>query len=205
LGLFLNTEVKSNSVSANTFLSYYCIRPLSLVNRFVSYKDVNHVDADFLSYQMGLLDWGALCDTLDVDLQVSLVTDFVDHLYGACFPVRWKFVPDPKYPWMTLAIRVAIRRCDRMRTGTVAFRSSQRQIADMMNSAFPDLLTLPQRVLWFSFRRLGFCNSSNFSSLGVGVEDFVGYFAHVPVPSVQMPTASELFGGFSNVFQLLRV
>jgi hypothetical protein len=72
------------------------------VDRFFSYKDVNRMDADFLSYLVGLLDRGALCDTPDVDLQVSLLTDFVNHLYGICVPVRWKFVPDPRYPWMTL-------------------------------------------------------------------------------------------------------
>jgi hypothetical protein len=36
---------------------------------------------------------------------------------------------------MTLEIRDAIRRRDRMRTGTVAFRSAKRQVADMMSSA----------------------------------------------------------------------
>jgi hypothetical protein len=36
---------------------------------------------------------------------------------------------------------------------------------------FPQLLS--------NFRRLGFCNSSDFSSLGVGVEDFVDFFANV--------------------------
>jgi hypothetical protein len=47
------------------------------------------------------------------------------------------------------------------------------------------------------FRRLGFYNSSDFSSLGVGVEDFADYFANVPVPSVQIPTALEHIGGVS--------
>jgi hypothetical protein len=57
---------------------------------FSSYKDVNRLDADFSSFQVGLLDWGALYDTPDVDLQVSLLTDFVNHLYRVCVPVRWK-------------------------------------------------------------------------------------------------------------------
>jgi hypothetical protein len=93
------------------------------------------VDADFLSYQMVLLDWGALYDTPDVDLQVSLLTDYINHLYRVCVPVRWKFVPDPRYPWMTLEIRDAIRQRDQMRTGTVAFRSAKRQVAGIMRSA----------------------------------------------------------------------
>jgi hypothetical protein len=56
---------------------------------------------------------------------------------------------------------------------------------------------LPQRVLWSNFRRLGFCDSSGFSSLGVGVGDFADYFANAPVPSVQIPTALEHIGEFS--------
>jgi hypothetical protein len=80
------------------------------------------VNADFFNYQVGLLDWGALYDTPDVDFQVSLLTNFVNHLYGFCDAVRWKFVPDPmRYPWMKLEIRDAIRRRDRMRTGTGCF------------------------------------------------------------------------------------
>jgi hypothetical protein len=70
------------------------------------------VDADFFNYQVGLLDWGMLYDTPDVDLQVSLLTDFVNHLYHDCVPVRWKFVADPRYSWITLEIRDAIRRRD---------------------------------------------------------------------------------------------
>jgi hypothetical protein len=66
-----------------------------------------------LSNQEGLLDCGALFDTPDVDLQVSLLTDFVNFLYGVCVPVRWKFVCDSRYPWMAHKIQ--------MRTGTVSF------------------------------------------------------------------------------------
>jgi hypothetical protein len=51
------------------------------VDRFASSKDVNRVDAYFLSNQEGLLDCGALYDYPDVDLQVSLLTDFVNHLH----------------------------------------------------------------------------------------------------------------------------
>jgi hypothetical protein len=77
---------------------------------------------------------GVLYDTLDVDLQMPLLTDFVNLLYRVCVPVRWKFVSDPRYLWMTLVIQDAIRRRDQMRTGTVAFRSAKRQVADMMRS-----------------------------------------------------------------------
>jgi myo-inositol catabolism protein IolC len=63
---------------------------------------------------------GGLYDTPDVDLQVSLLTDFVNHLYRVCVPIWWKFLPDTRYSWMTLEIQDAIRRRDRVRTGTVA-------------------------------------------------------------------------------------
>jgi hypothetical protein len=35
---------------------------------------------------------------------------------------------------------------------------------------------LPQRAVWSSFRRLGFCNSFGFSSSEVGLEDFVEFY-----------------------------
>jgi hypothetical protein len=104
---------------------------------------------------------------------------------------------------MTLEIQDAIRRRDRMRTGTAAFRSAKRQVADMMRSTSARFVERdfdpgkPQRVLWPNFRRLGFCNSSNYSSSGVGIEDFADYFAHVPIASVQIPAATGHFGGFS--------
>jgi hypothetical protein len=76
-------------------------------------------------------------------------------------------------------------------------------VADMMRSASARFVErdfdpgLPQRVLWSNFRLLGFCNSSDFSSLLVGVDDFADYFANVPVSSVQIPAVSGLLGGFS--------
>jgi hypothetical protein len=109
---------------------------------------------------------------------LSLLTDFVNDLYCVCVPVRWKFVPDPRYPWMTLEIQDAIRRHDRMRTGTVVFHNAKRQVANMMRYTSARFVERdfdprwPQRVLWSNFCRLGFCNSSDFSSSGVGVEDF---------------------------------
>jgi hypothetical protein len=76
------------------------------VDRFVSYKDVNSVDAHFLSNHEGLLDCSALYDTPDVDLQVSLLRFCQSSVY---VPIRWKFVCDPRYPWMAHEIRDAIR------------------------------------------------------------------------------------------------
>jgi hypothetical protein len=41
------------------------------------------------------------------------------------------------------------------------------------------------------------CDSSEFSTLGVGVEDFVDYFTDVPTLPIQVPTASDVVGNFS--------
>jgi hypothetical protein len=105
-----------------------------------------------------------------------------------------------------------------MRTGTVAFRSAKRQVADMKRSASVQFVErdfdpgLPQRVLWSNFRRLGFCNSSDFSSLGVGVEDFADKFANVPflLFKYRLPRGTLVDFRFvilvsSNVFRRLRV
>jgi hypothetical protein len=103
---------------------------------------------------------------------------------------------------MTLEIRDAIILRERMRTDTVVVRSAKRQMADMMRSESARFVErdfdpgLPQRMLWSNFRRFGFFNSSDFSSLRVGIEDFADYFANITLPSVQIPTASEHLGGF---------
>jgi hypothetical protein len=108
------------------------------------------VDGHFLGYQVGLLDWKAPYDTPDVDLQVSLLTDSINHLYRVCVPVRWKFVPDPRYPWMTLKIRDAIRLRDQMRTGMMRSASAQFVERDFDPG-------LPQRVLWSNFFFRSWC------------------------------------------------
>jgi hypothetical protein len=90
-----------------------------------------------------------------------------------------KFVPDPR----TFEIRDAIRRRDSIRTCNDAFRMLE-------------LLKETLIQVWSNFRRLGFGESSDFSSLGVGVDVFADYFANVPIASVQRPTASEHVNGF---------
>jgi hypothetical protein len=82
---------------------------------------------------------------------------------------------------MTLEMRDEIRWRDQMRTGMVPFRSAKRQVADMIRYVSARFVErdfdpgLPQRVLWFNCRCFGFCNSSDLSSLGVGVEDCADY------------------------------
>jgi hypothetical protein len=89
----------SPALSDHYFMSFsYCVRPLPSVDRFVSFKDVSCVNVDFLAFQVRLLNWDVFYATSDVDLQLSLLTDFVNHLYDVCVLVRWKFITDPRTP-----------------------------------------------------------------------------------------------------------
>jgi hypothetical protein len=96
-----------------------------------------------------------------------------------------------------------------MRSGTDAFRCVKRQVTDMLRHAKARFVernfdpNLPQRVLWSNFRRLGLCDSSDFSSLGVIVEDFVDYCADVATPPIQVPTASDVVDNFFFVILIL--
>jgi hypothetical protein len=82
-------------------------------------------------------------------------------------------------------------------------RDVKRQATDMMRHAKGRFVerdfdpNLPQRALWSNFRRLGLCDSSDFSSLGVGVQDFFDYLADVPTLPIQEATASDVVGHFS--------
>jgi hypothetical protein len=68
-----------SALSDHCILTFsYCIRPPPPVDWFVSYKN----GCKFFELPGGTLGLGALCDTPDVDLQDSLLTDFVNHLYG---------------------------------------------------------------------------------------------------------------------------
>jgi hypothetical protein len=80
---------------------------------------------------------------------------------------------------------------------------AKRRVADMMSYASAQCVErvfdpgFPQLVLWSNSLRLGFCKSSDFSSLGGGIADFTDYFANIPVPSVQISTTSAHLGRFS--------
>jgi hypothetical protein len=82
------------------------------VDRFVSFKDVNRSDYEFLHFCILLLDWGAIYATHVVDEQVCLLTGFISHLYDVCVPLRWRFVPESRTPWMTAGFRYSIRLRD---------------------------------------------------------------------------------------------
>jgi hypothetical protein len=73
-------------------------------------------------------------------------------------------------------------------------------LADMMRSASARIVEsdfdpgLPQ--LWSNFRRFGFCISSDFSSLKVGVVSSTDFFVNVPVPPNQVTAASRHLSEF---------
>jgi hypothetical protein len=72
-----------------------CISSLtSLVDRFVSFKDVKRIDYEFLLFHISLLDWGAIYATHVVDERVCLLTGFIGQLFEVCVPLRRRFVPD---------------------------------------------------------------------------------------------------------------
>jgi hypothetical protein len=53
------------------YLSFsHCIKPLPLVDQFVSFKDVNRIDYEFLHFHISLLDWGAIYAAHIVDEQL---------------------------------------------------------------------------------------------------------------------------------------
>jgi hypothetical protein len=61
----------SRDNSDHCFLSFSCcIKPPPPVDRFVSFKDVNRSDYEFLHFRILLVDWGAIYATHVVDEQV---------------------------------------------------------------------------------------------------------------------------------------
>jgi hypothetical protein len=81
------------------------------VNRFVSFKDVNRIDYEFLRFRISLLDWGAIYATHVVDEEVCLLTGFIGQLYNVCVPLRRRFVPDSRTPWKTAGLHDSIMIC----------------------------------------------------------------------------------------------
>jgi hypothetical protein len=64
----------SRTISDHCFLSFsYVIKPPPPVDRFLSLKDVNRFDYEFLRFRISLLDWGAIYATHVVDEQVCLL------------------------------------------------------------------------------------------------------------------------------------
>jgi hypothetical protein len=79
------------------------------VDRFVSFKDVNRIDNEFLRFRISLLYWSDIYTTHIVDEQVCLLTGFIGQLYDKCVPLRKIFDPDSRTPWMTVGLRDSIK------------------------------------------------------------------------------------------------
>jgi hypothetical protein len=63
------------AISDHYFLSfYYCNKPHPPVDRFVSFKDVNRIDYEFLRFRLSLLDWGAIYAKHVIDEQILYCT-----------------------------------------------------------------------------------------------------------------------------------
>jgi hypothetical protein len=66
--------------------------------------------------------------------------------------------------------------------GAPGFHAVKRRVATLIRTTAAHLAeqrfepALPPKVLWSNFRSMGFCDSSNFSSLGVSADDFADFF-----------------------------
>jgi hypothetical protein len=140
-----------------------CIKPPPPVDRSVSFKDVNRIDYEFLLFRISMLDWHAIYATHVVDEQVCLLTGFIGQLYDVCVPLRRRFVPDSRTPWITVGLRDSIREQDAMNSRAPGFHALiETAVARLAERKFDQ--ALPPKVLWSNFRSMGFCDSSDFSS-----------------------------------------
>jgi Reverse transcriptase (RNA-dependent DNA polymerase) len=192
------------ALSDHSFLTFsYNVKPPPPVDRFIFVRDVNRVDLDQLAEETNRLDWAALYATSDVDRQVILLSDYVKRLYEVCVPIRRKFVPDPRTPWMNLEIRDAIRARDRLNSSTPEFRVEKKRVASLIKNAEARIAernfdpALPTRVLWSNFKRMGFTKSADFSAAGLVPDEFADYVSDIQTPPVSVPPTPDGEGDFS--------
>jgi hypothetical protein len=121
-----------------------------------------------------------------VSLLVSLANCTTCHV---CVPLRRRFVPDSRTPWMTVGLRNSIRERDAMNSRAPGFRAVKRRVSALIRTAAARLAErrfdpiLPPRVLWSNFRSMGSCknpyfecDSSDFSSFRISADDFADFF-----------------------------
>jgi hypothetical protein len=168
-------KVVSFGVRFSRAMSDHCIFCLFLIvlNHFRRW-----IDYEFLRFHISLLDWVAIYAIHVVDEQVCLLTGFIGQLYDVCVSLRRRFDPDSRTPWMTVGRRDSIRGQDAMNSMAPGFRAVKCRVAALIKTAATRLaerrfdLALPPIVLWSNFRRMGFCDSSYFSSLGICPDGF---------------------------------
>jgi hypothetical protein len=148
---------------------------------------------------------GAIYATHVVDKQVCLLTGFIGQLYDVCVPLRQRFVPDSKTPCMTVDLCDSVRERDAMNSRAHGSHAVTRRVAALIKTAaacLPEIRfdqALPPKVLWSNFRSIGFCNSSDFSSLGISADDFADFSAPqviVPPDLVRLDDAGFSFRHF---------
>jgi hypothetical protein len=200
-------EITPSALSDHCSLSLsYCVKPPPPVDRFVTVRDLNLINIEFLQDQISLLNWAALYATPDVDERVNILTSFINYLYDIAVPLRRKFVPDPRTPWMTLEIRDAIRQRDGLsRRRPVELSAASENVKRLIREgaglaeqrSFDP--SLPSKVLWNNFRRIGLADSSDSPSIGVSADDFADFFSNITAPAVNVPTLPDQLdgGGFS--------
>jgi hypothetical protein len=73
------------------------------------------------------------------------------------------------------------------------FHAVKRRVTALIKTAAARLAerkfdpALPPKVLWSNFRSIGFCDSSDFSLLGVSADDFTDFFYDLSDPQVIVP------------------
>jgi hypothetical protein len=123
-------------VFAFNFLSFYfCIKPSPQVDRFVSFKDVNRIDYEFLRFSISFLDWSAIYARHVVDAQVYLLTGFIGQLYDMFVSLRRRFVPDSRTPGMKVSLRDSIRDRDAMNSRVPGFHAVKRRVVALIKTA----------------------------------------------------------------------
>jgi hypothetical protein len=86
------------------------------------------------------------------------------------------------------SLRDSIRMRDAMNSRAPGFHAFNRRVAALIRTAAARLAerrfdpALPPKVLWLHFRSMGFCDSSDFSSLGISAHDFSDFFCVLSSP-----------------------
>lgn len=203
------------ALSDHGFISFsYCVKPPPPIDRFIFIKDVKLMNQEHLVQEVNRLDWSVLYATSDVDRQVTTLSDYVKRLFEVCVPTRRKFVPDERTPWMTLEIRNAITARDQLNSNSSEFPDEKRRVLNMLRKAERGWAkrktdpTLPPRVLWSNFERMGLTKSADFSAVGLEAEEFADHLSNIQPPPVIVPPTQDSEGVFSfhhvDVDELLR-
>jgi Reverse transcriptase (RNA-dependent DNA polymerase) len=193
-------DVSPSALSDHNSLSMsYCVKPPAPLDDYKWIKDLNLMDIDFLRNQISLLNWADLYVTPDVDERVNILTDYINYLYDSCVPPKRILIPDARTPWMNFEICEAIRQRDSIsrRHQSAQFRAAAQKVRQLIRREAGRVEqknfdpSLPPKVLWRNFRRLGLAESPDSNSLGLSVESFADFFSNITVPPVVVPPITD--------------